>query len=85
MDQIWLKKYQPIINSFRSFLKQRCSASAFLDPVTDDNINFINKGVYISIDSHPGFEDWEIIDCVFFSWKHVLEVFSDSQECYSKF
>ena len=31
-------KNQPIINSFRSFLKQRCSASAFLDPVTDDKL-----------------------------------------------
>jgi len=25
-------------NSFRRFLKQRCSASVFLDPVTDDEV-----------------------------------------------
>ena len=25
-------------NSFRSFLEQRCSASVFLDPVTDDEV-----------------------------------------------
>ena len=32
------KEIPTLHNSFRNFVKQRCSASVFLDPVTDDEV-----------------------------------------------
>ena len=42
-------------NSFRSFLKQRCSASVFLDPVTNDEV--LNEIKQFNVNKSSGHDD----------------------------